>query len=152
MLIITESHSLVKAVTRITNADTSVPSFPVPLHACKLTRVQLVSTSWSAAARLLRPWDFPGENAVGGCHFLLQGIFPTHGLNPCLLHWGFLTTEPPGKSIFFHRKEQFLVIWNCCFRMTTITFIRFLTVSFSVLFLRKTLNSLKPFLSLYLRN
>ena len=28
MLIITESHPLVKAVTRITNADTSVPSFP----------------------------------------------------------------------------------------------------------------------------
>ena len=22
-----------------------------------------------------------------GSHFLLQGIFPTQGLNPCLLHW-----------------------------------------------------------------
>ena len=22
-----------------------------------------------------------------GCHFLLQGIFPTQGLNRCLLHW-----------------------------------------------------------------
>ena len=22
-----------------------------------------------------------------GCHFLLQGFFPTQGLNPCLLHW-----------------------------------------------------------------
>ena len=22
-----------------------------------------------------------------GCHLLLQGIFPTQGLNPCLLHW-----------------------------------------------------------------
>jgi len=22
-----------------------------------------------------------------GCHFLLQGIFLTQGLNPCLLHW-----------------------------------------------------------------
>ena len=22
-----------------------------------------------------------------GCHFLLQGIFPTQGWNPCLLHW-----------------------------------------------------------------
>ena len=22
-----------------------------------------------------------------GCHFLLQGIFPNQGLNPCLLHW-----------------------------------------------------------------
>ena len=22
-----------------------------------------------------------------GCHFLLQGMFPTQGLNSCLLHW-----------------------------------------------------------------
>ena len=37
--------------------------------------------------RLLCPWDFPGKNTGVGCHFLLQGIFPTQGLNPCLLHW-----------------------------------------------------------------
>ena len=30
------------------------------------------------------PWDFPGKNRVG-CHFLLQGIFPTQGSNLCLL-------------------------------------------------------------------
>ena len=24
---------------------------------------------------------FPGKNAGTGCHFLLQGIFPTHGSN-----------------------------------------------------------------------
>ena len=30
-----------------------------------------------------------------GCHFYLQGTFPTQGSNPCLLHWqiDFLTTE-----------------------------------------------------------
>ena len=37
--------------------------------------------------RLLCPWDFPGKNTGGGCHFLLQGIFLTHGSNPSLLHW-----------------------------------------------------------------
>ena len=31
-------------------------------------------------ARLLSPWDFPGKNTGGGCHFLLQGIFPTQDL------------------------------------------------------------------------
>ena len=36
-------------------------------------------------SRLLCPWDFPGRNTGVGCHFLLQGIFPTQGLNPCLL-------------------------------------------------------------------
>ena len=33
------------------------------------------------------PWDFPGRNIGMGSHFLLQGIFPTQGLNLCLLHW-----------------------------------------------------------------
>ena len=36
--------------------------------------------------RLLHPWDFPGKNTVMGCHFFLQGIFPTQGLNSGLLH------------------------------------------------------------------
>ena len=33
----------------------------------------------------LRPWDSPGKNTGVGCHFLLQGIFPTQELNPHLL-------------------------------------------------------------------
>ena len=37
--------------------------------------------------RVLCPWDFPGKNTGVGYHFLLQGIFPTQGLNPQLLHW-----------------------------------------------------------------
>ena len=31
--------------------------------------------------------DFLGRNTGVGCHFLLQGIFPTRGSNPRLLHW-----------------------------------------------------------------
>ena len=37
--------------------------------------------------RLLLPGDFPGKNTEVDCHFLLQGIFPTQGSNPHLLHW-----------------------------------------------------------------
>ena len=37
--------------------------------------------------RLLCPWGFPGKNTGVGWHFLLQGIFPTQGSNPGLLHW-----------------------------------------------------------------
>ena len=29
----------------------------------------------------------PGKNTGVGCHFLLQGIFPTQGSNLRLLHW-----------------------------------------------------------------
>ena len=39
------------------------------------------------STRLLCPWNFPGKNTGVGCHFLLQGIFQTQGLNPHLLHW-----------------------------------------------------------------
>ena len=37
-------------------------------------------------ARLLCPWISIGQNTRVGCHSLLQGIFPTQGLNPCLLN------------------------------------------------------------------
>ena len=36
--------------------------------------------------RLLYPWDFPGKDTGVSCHFLLQGNFPTQGLNPALLY------------------------------------------------------------------
>ena len=39
-------------------------------------------------ARLLCPWDSPGKNTGVDCHALLQGIFPTQGLNPGLPHCG----------------------------------------------------------------
>ena len=31
-------------------------------------------------------WHDPGKNTAVGCHFLLQGIFPTQGSNQGLLH------------------------------------------------------------------
>ena len=50
---------------------------------------------------LLCPQDSPGKNTGVVCHFLLQGIFPTQGLNLCLLHllqWQVdsLPVAPPG--------------------------------------------------------
>ena len=36
--------------------------------------------------RLFSPWDSPGKNTEVGCHFLLQGIFPTQGPNLGLPH------------------------------------------------------------------
>ena len=37
-------------------------------------------------ARILCPWNSPDQNTGEGCHFLLQGTFPTQGSNPGLLH------------------------------------------------------------------
>ena len=36
-------------------------------------------------SRLFCTWNLPGKNTGLGCSFLLQGIFPTQGLNPHLL-------------------------------------------------------------------
>ena len=60
--------------------------------------------------RLLCSCNFSGKNTGGDCHFLLQGIFWTQGLNPRLLHWQtdfFFTIEPPGKpkQVLVHREK-----------------------------------------------
>ena len=44
-------------------------------------------TLGTIACRLLCPWNSPGKNTELGCHFLLEGIFPTQRLNPGLLHY-----------------------------------------------------------------
>ena len=48
----------------------------------------------------LRPWYFPGKNTGVGCHFRLQGIFPTQGSNPGLPHCRqtLLPSQPPEMS------------------------------------------------------
>ena len=72
--------------------DSTLPPLPSSLPSSLFstcTCVKVVSDSvWPHGlqpARLLCPWDFPGKNTGAGCHFLLQGIFPTQGLNPRLL-------------------------------------------------------------------
>ena len=50
---------------------------------CSAVYDSLRPHGWQTA-RLLCPSDFPGKSTGVGCHFLLQGIFPPQGLNPCL--------------------------------------------------------------------
>ena len=65
----------------------------LPEEVKPLSLVRLFATLWTVAyqapppmgfSRLLHPWDFPGKSTGVGCHFLLQGIFPTQGSNPGL--------------------------------------------------------------------
>ena len=52
-------------------------------------------------ARPLCPWDSPGQNTGVGCRFLLQGIFPTQGLNPGSPKFqaDSFPSKPPGKLV-----------------------------------------------------
>ena len=63
------------------------------LHAQSLSHVQLFATRGLYPTRLLYPWDFLGKNTGVGCHFLLQGIFPTQGSDLCLLF---------GRQVLYH--------------------------------------------------
>ena len=57
--------------------------------ACVLSHSVMSDSSWPHGLqpkRLLFPWNFLGKNTGVGCHLLLQGIFPTQGSNPRLLH------------------------------------------------------------------
>ena len=47
-----------------------------------LLKLLSCATSWT----IYSPWNFPGQNIGVGSLSLLQGIFPTQGLNPGLLH------------------------------------------------------------------
>ena len=51
-----------------------------------LSPVQPLQLHGLYPARLLGPWDSLGKNTGVGCHFLLQGISPTHGKHSDLLH------------------------------------------------------------------
>ena len=54
-------------------------------------------------ARLLCPWNVPGNNTGVGCHFLLQGIFPAQGLNPVsCIAGGFFTDWTTREPLHMH--------------------------------------------------
>ena len=49
------------------------------------------------STRLLCPWASPGKNTSMDSHSLLQGVFPTQGSNPRLLHF---------RQILYHLSHQ----------------------------------------------
>ena len=51
-----------------------------------LSHVRLFLTQWAVAYQVSPSMGFSSENTGVGCHFLLQELFPTQGLNPGLPH------------------------------------------------------------------
>ena len=77
--------------------------------------VQLFGTPWTVAHQAPLSLAFSSKNVGGGCHALLQGIFPTQGSNLCLLHllqWqaGSLPLASPGKPVWLHRWLNCVII------------------------------------------
>ena len=108
------------------------------LYACLLscfTCVRLFATLWTVARQAPLSMGFSRQDTRVGCHFLLQGIFPTQGLNLCpcvsyvscigrrvIYHWA--TWEAPDPSIqldnylmnsiisFLKYKVWYLLLWK----------------------------------------
>ena len=69
-----------------------------------LSRVRLF------AARILHPWDFPCKSTGVGCHFLLQGIFPTQESKPGLPHCRQTLYHAPVKKIKSSKGKKNMVL------------------------------------------
>ena len=74
-----------------------------------LWEVKLLSHVWLFAIPLTAAYQAPPSVAFSrkstwvGCHFFLQGIFPTQGSNPGLPHCRqTLLSEPPGKPLLYN--------------------------------------------------
>ena len=66
----------------------------------KISRLVASDSVWPHGlwlASILCPRNSPGKNTRLGCHYLLQGIFPTQGSNLCLLHC---------RQILYHLSHQ----------------------------------------------
>ena len=88
----------------------------VALHVCQLASVVSDSaTPWTVASQAALSMGFSRQDYWSGCHALLQGIFPTQELNPCLLQCpalarGFFSSSatweaPPAYQGKLNRKE-----------------------------------------------
>ena len=71
-----------------------------------------IVTQWPT--RLLSPWYFPGKNTGIGCHFLLQGIVPSHRSNLHLLPWqaGSLTLSHWGNPVLILHAYKKILSWH----------------------------------------
>ena len=72
--------------------------------------VDSLQTYGLQSVRLLCPWDSPDKNTGVRCHFLLQGIFPSQGLNLGLLHCRQILycLSHQGSHMYTHRVKLFL--------------------------------------------
>ena len=94
VLVFLNHEWMLDQVSSSTSANMTVHLFPW----CVLSRVRLSETPWTVACQAPLSMEFPNNNNVMGCHFLLQGIFPTQGSNLHLLNCRQIISEQPGEA------------------------------------------------------
>ena len=117
---LSESHSVVVGVTQLCLILCDPMDYTV--HGILQARIlEWVAVPFSRGSSLPRDrtqvlphcrWIPYPLGTEAGCHFLLQGIFPTQGLNPrhlCLLHWqaDSSAAEPQGRPMYLRGNNCF---------------------------------------------
>ena len=104
------------------------------------SRLTLLQLNGLELTILLCTWEVPGKNTGEGCHFLLQGIFPTQPSNPCLLHWQVDFTYHWGTrkalDVLINYMEKFIhneymLIYKCSGDYTQFKYLTILDVNYS---------------------
>ena len=111
------------------NTYKDILEFSFAIWACMLnhfSHVQLFATWQTVAQQAPLSVGSSSKNTGVGCHFLLQGIFPTQGSNPQFphrLHWHLLhlPLAPPGKPCY-------LLFHFCQYEFMNSYFILFVTI------------------------
>ena len=97
--------SKVLMIQRCKSSQTGLPSSVVCVcvcvcvcaRACLVIQFCPILCNLMDPGRFLCAWDSPGKNTGVGCHSLVQGLFLTQGLNPCLLRC---------RQILYHLSDQ----------------------------------------------
>ena len=74
------------------------------------SHVRLLATPWTVARQASLSMGLSRQVYWSGCHFLLQGIFTTQGMNPHLLrllHWQAGSSPPAAPGFFFYTMDCF---------------------------------------------
>ena len=80
------------------------------IHSCVSISCSVMSDSLQPRGLYCQapcPWDSPGKNTGVGCHFRLQGIFPTQESNPGLPYYGEIPYHLSHLLEVSHVKKEF---------------------------------------------
>ena len=110
-------HVLILPLVSLTNVQYSCWVLSVLYIFCD-KKVKVASDSlWPHG--LYSPWNSPGQNTGEVSLSLLQGIFPTQGSNPGLLHCRWVLYQLsycdkiPLSNVFLHSMDSFSLSWCC---------------------------------------
>ena len=107
--------SKIKVPALLHSNESSLPSSCTQSLSC----IQLFATPWTIGCQTPLSMGFSRQEYGVGCHFLLQGTFPSQGSNLCFLHWQVVSLPPShvgspgwGRSISLNITEVSPISWS----------------------------------------